>query len=82
MADYERSVSSFYRENSDEEIRDRTREALNADDLEEKIGALTVLSGVGVPVASSVLATVFPERYAVIDYRALRSLPLLSDERS
>jgi hypothetical protein len=36
----------LYRENSNKEIRDRTREALNADDLEEKIGALTVLNGV------------------------------------
>lgn len=71
----------LYRENSNKEIRDRTRDALNADDLEEKIGALTVLNGVGVPVASSVLATVFPEKYAVVDYRALRSLPLLSDEQ-
>lgn len=31
-------------------------------------------SGVGVPVASAVLALVFPEKYAVIDFRGWRQV--------
>lgn len=38
--------------------------------LKEKIAALTDMSGIGVPVASAVLAVCFPERYAVLDSSA------------
>ena len=43
-------------------------------ELELRVGILCSLRGVGVPVASAVLALVFPEEYAVIDFRAWRQI--------
>ncbi len=43
-------------------------------ELELRIGVLCSLRGVGVPVASAVLALIFPNEYAVIDYRVWRQL--------
>ncbi len=39
-----------------------------------RLRLLTALEGVGVPVASAVLALTEPERYCVIDFRAWRSV--------
>jgi len=41
-------------------------------EIELRLGILCTLRGVGVPVASAILALVFPERYAVIDFRGWR----------
>ncbi|MCZ7542258.1 MAG: hypothetical protein M5R40_01385 [Anaerolineae bacterium] len=70
--------------NTDEVIRAITGAALTitlAEDevqeeyeLELRIGILCALRGVGVPVASAVLALVFPEKYAVIDFRGWRQV--------
>jgi len=38
------------------------------------IGILTSLSGVGIPMASSILTAMFPLKYTIIDYRALATL--------
>lgn len=43
-------------------------------ELELRIGALCTLRGVGVPVASAILALVYPETYAVIDFRGWRQV--------
>jgi len=43
-------------------------------ELELRLGILCTLRGVGVPVASAVLALVFPEKYAVIDFRGWRQV--------
>lgn len=43
-------------------------------ELELRMGMLCTLRGVGVPVASAVLALVFPEKYAVIDFRGWRQV--------
>ena len=43
-------------------------------ELELRLGLLCCLRGVGVPVASAVLALVFPEQYAVIDFRGWRQV--------
>ena len=64
--------------NTDELIRAVTGFALTIShsdpdyEIELRIGALCLLRGVGVPVASAVLALAFPEKYAVIDFRAWR----------
>ena len=42
--------------------------------IELRVGILCALRGVGVPVASAVLALVFPEKYAVIDFRGWRQI--------
>ncbi len=43
-------------------------------ELELRMSILCSLRGVGVPVASAVLALVFPEKYAVIDFRGWRQV--------
>jgi hypothetical protein len=61
-------------------IREVTRAAfaVSSDDLEYelelRVGILTSLRGVAVPVASAALALTCPERYAVIDFRVWRQL--------
>ncbi len=41
---------------------------------ETAVKALLELHGVDIPVASAILAAIFPERYAVLDFRALEAL--------
>lgn len=49
-------------------------------EIELRLGILCCLRGVGVPVASAILALVFPEKYAVIDFRGWRQI--FNEERS
>jgi len=66
--------------NTDEIIRGVTGLALDIShpdpeyEIELRVGVLCVLRGVGVPVASAVLALVYPEAYAVIDFRGWRQV--------
>ena len=41
---------------------------------EDAVKALIGLRGVDISIASAILATIYPERYAVLDYRALEAL--------
>jgi len=43
-------------------------------ELELRVNLLCALRGVGVPIASAVLALVYPERYAVIEFRRWRQV--------
>jgi hypothetical protein len=62
-------------ENPPEKIQEALQKAIgSAASSREAILALTELRGVGVPVASAILTTIFPDRYTVIDFRALESL--------
>lgn len=65
---------SHIERNSDHEVERRSRAALEASNDVEAINELTELSGVGVPVASTVLTVADPSRYAIVDYRAFRGL--------
>ena len=49
-------------------------------ELELRVGLLCTLRGVGVPVASAILALVYPEEYGVIDFRVWRQV--FGEERS
>jgi len=66
--------------NTEDVIRAVTNLALNIThndqdyELELRMGLLTCLRGVGIPVGSAILALVFPEKYAVIDFRGWRQL--------
>jgi hypothetical protein len=51
-----------------------TARALATADEETRMNALLGLAGVGVPTASVLLYTVFPEDYPILDVRALESL--------
>lgn len=65
---------SNIKENSSETVTQQTQTALEASTNTEAIEALTELSGVGVPVASTILTVAKPSQYAIIDYRAFRGL--------
>ncbi len=66
--------------NSDATCRAVTRAALavSESDLQLemliRMGILTALPGIGVPVASAILALADPEKYCVIDFRGWRAL--------
>lgn len=66
--------------NTDAVIRIVTTAALNIAHVDEdyetelRMGILCTLRGVGVPVASAVLALIYPEKFAVIDFRGWRQV--------
>ncbi|MEW6577896.1 MAG: hypothetical protein AB1435_01750 [Chloroflexota bacterium] len=76
---YERQ-RKWRQSNTDDVIRTVTGIALSVAhsdpdyEIELRVGILCALRGVGVPVASAVLALVFPEEYAVIDFRGWRQV--------
>ena len=41
---------------------------------EEAVNALVALRGVDISIASAILSAIYPERYAVLDFRALEAL--------
>jgi len=60
--------------NTDYEIADALRLALEAKEPRSAMAVLVGLQGVGEPMASSILTAIDPEKYTVIDYRALEAL--------
>ncbi len=61
--------------NSSEKIRRVLAVAASSDSsTEAAVSALLELHGVDLPVASAILAAIYPERYTVLDYRALEAL--------
>jgi len=61
--------------NSSENIRGALAVAASPDTpVEEAVNALIALRGVDISIASAILATIYPDRYAVLDYRALEAL--------
>ena len=68
--------------NCDNEIEDALRLAVRAKTERAAIAVLVGLHGVLVPVASAILTTIYPERYTVIDFRALKALGSKSADRT
>ena len=66
-----------YQSNDEDLVRQVTALAFAArrDDL--RLRLLTLLDGVGVPVASTILHFAFPDRYAIMDVRAVTTLTYL-----
>jgi hypothetical protein len=61
--------------NGSENIRTALAVAASPDaSAEEAVNALIALRGVDISIASAILSTIYPERYAVLDYRALEAL--------
>ncbi|MHB1756860.1 MAG: hypothetical protein ACYCT9_05025 [Leptospirillum sp.] len=61
-------------ENSEEYIQEITSFAFNAKEERSRIEILTVLDGVGWPMASVILHFFHPDQYPILDFRALWSL--------
>jgi hypothetical protein len=65
---------SRLRWNSDAEIMDALRLAVNARTERAAVAVLCGLRGVEIPVASAILTAIDPGRYTIIDFRALEAL--------
>lgn len=63
-----------YQKNNDEDVRTITHLSFSAKNERVRIGTLLILSGVSYPLASTILHFAFPERYPILDFRALWSL--------
>jgi hypothetical protein len=68
--------------NSDDEIADALRLAVQAETERAAVAVLLGLHGVLVPVASAILTAIDPQRYTVIDFRALAALGNRSTDRT
>jgi len=68
-----RGISRLSR-NTDAEIADALRLALSADSERSAVAVLKGLNGVNVPVASAILTAINPQKYTIIDFRAVESL--------
>jgi hypothetical protein len=60
--------------NEPEELSEALRVATSAKQVRTAVGVLCGLNGVGVPVASAILTAIYPRKYTVIDWRALKAL--------
>jgi hypothetical protein len=61
--------------NSEEKIRQVLAVAASpSSTVRAAVEALTSLRGIDISVASAIMATIYPERYAVLDFRALEAL--------
>ncbi len=68
-------VVHYILENPQEKIAEALQKAIApTTSPREAVLALTELRGIGVPVASAILTAIFPDRYTVIDFRALEAL--------
>jgi hypothetical protein len=62
------------KKNSDEEIAEALRVATSLQSPKLAIALLCGLTGVAIPVASSIMTAIYPERFTIIDFRALEAL--------
>jgi len=60
--------------NTDDEIADTLRLAVEAKTDRAAVSVLMGLNAVQVPVASAILTAINPERFTIIDFRALEAL--------
>jgi hypothetical protein len=60
--------------NTEEYVREVTRIAFSTSSERLRIGVLTLLEGVSWPTASAILHLAYPDRYPILDVRALWSL--------
>jgi hypothetical protein len=70
----ERTVHFLIRNSNEEIARALTVAASPESSTDAAVKALLELHGVDIPVASAILTAIFPERYTVLDFRALEAL--------
>ena len=69
-----RPLSRIMTGNTPDEISEALRVAVSAKHVRTAAGVLCGLNGVDVAMASAILTTIHPDRYTVIDWRALNAL--------
>lgn len=62
------------RQNTEDEVKEITRVAFSATSERLRIGALLALRGVNWPMASVILHFAFPDRYPILDVRAMKTV--------
>jgi hypothetical protein len=67
-------VVHHLKENPPEVIGAALDVAVHNSNLRDALSALQGLKGVGLPMASAILTAIYPDRYTVIDFRALEAL--------
>ena len=60
--------------NTEQDIEEITKIALSTESEYVRIGVLTLLHGIGLPVASAILHLCHKDKYPILDFRALWSL--------
>ena len=68
------ALSQMVAKNCQEDVKEITRVAFATESERLRIGALASLHGVAAPTASVILHFVFPDRYPVLDQRAMRTI--------
>ena len=71
---FEKPIIRHLEENDDDEVRQKVEKAVHGTKMRSRIGALTSLKGIGVPVASAILTFIDPREFPVIDVRAWDAL--------
>ncbi|MCK5149660.1 hypothetical protein KAJ87_01930 [Candidatus Pacearchaeota archaeon] len=66
--------STIEEEKNIKEITSKAFELAKKDKIEGSIKELLKLNGVAIPIASTILAMKFPEKYAIIDRRVIKQL--------
>ncbi len=67
-------VKGRVEKNDEQYVRDVTQISLSSKNEKLKLEVLTILNGVGIRMASTILFFCYPKRYTVMDYRAWNSL--------
>ena len=73
-------IDHHIRKNSTSAVEDQSELALQSSSDEGAVEELTKLTGVRVPMASTILTMAKPSEFAIIDYRALRALGVVKPE--
>jgi len=73
-------IDHHIRKNSASAVEDQSELALQSSSDEGAVEELTKLTGVRVPMASTILTMAKPTDFAIIDYRALRALGVVKPE--
>lgn len=69
-----RRPKKSYERNSEELIKEITKFSLKTKNEEARVKSLTCLYGVSFPVATTILHFAFPDKYSIMDFRAIWSL--------
>jgi len=62
------------RKNSDQRVRKVSKFSFSAKNEKSRVESLDLLSGVGYPIASTILHFAFPNKYPIMDFRVIRTL--------